>query len=322
MKRSMHNKMKKRFMVIALGVITSFGAFGQIQLTQYFLDGSYFNPSFAGAKSELNANLFVRHQWIGLTDLDGTRVSPQSVVINIHSPLYKYNSGVGLTFINDKTGYENNSNLKLNYNYRFRFRDENKSLALGLSASFLVKSIDFPKLTTELPDDPLIVSQQKSGFIPDADLGLNYQDIDRICLGFSVNNVFSSTSAIGNVDYRYERNYYFSGAYWIGLKKSGRKLYLIPSFLTRTDLKKMQAEVTGRLEYNRKYWAGLSWRYEDAVALLAGLDIKGFRLGASWDFMTGQLSGVAKGSAEIFISYKITVMPKLLIKGRYNTRYL
>ena len=217
---------------------------------------------------------------------------------------------------------ESNKQLKINYNYRFKFRDENKGFAVGLAPSFLVKSIDFSKLTTELPDDPLIADTQKSGFIPDADLGISYQDIDRICLGFAVNNLFSSTSGVGPVDFRYERNYILSGSYWINLGKSGRKLSLIPSFLIRTDTKSIQADLGSRLEYNKKYWAGVSWRYQDAVAVLAGLDIKGFRLGAAYDLPAGNLSGASKGSAEIFVAYRQTFMPAVIIKGRYNTRFL
>lgn len=84
----------------------------------------------------------------------------------------------------------------------------------------------------------------------------------------------------------------------------------------------MQLDINSRIEYNNTYWTGLSWRYQDAAALVAGVKIKGLRIGASYDLTTSNLSKVSNGSVELFLGYCYTIHPKVKLNSLYNTRYL
>ena len=316
--------MKRTIFISIIVVLFSIPAYNQVQLTQYFMDGTHYNPAFAGSHDAICASVSGRQQWVGLNDEKGQLISPQSFIFNLHTPVFMLNSGVGMNFFYDKAGYETSEKLKINYDYRFRFRDENKSLAIGIAPSFMNKTVDFSQLTTELPNDPLMSgSQKKTGSIFDMDFGVLYQDLNRIYIGLSVTDLLQSSAMIGNAEYELNRNFYLTGGYYINLTGQRRKsLYVIPSFLIKSDFNNMQFDINARVEYAGAYWAGLSYRYQDAIAVLAGMKVKNLRIGVSYDLTTGYLSPVSKGSPEIFIGYCYTIRPKVVIKSRYNTRYL
>jgi len=301
-----------------------FPAFNQVQLSQYFLDGTLYNPAFAGSQDAVCANVFGRQQWLGLTDSNGNNISPQSLVFNIHAPIFSLHSGLGMNVIYDKAGFETSLGVKISYNYRFSLKDENKSFAVGIAGSMLNKSIDFSQLTFEQPGDPFLTSKQKeSGVIPDIDLGIEYQQLKKVYFGVSAINLMESSANIGNVKYRQNRYFYATTGYYFNLAARGNKsLYIIPSLLVKSDLNNMQIDINSRIEYNSVYWAGVSWRYQDAAALMAGVTLKGLRIGASYDLTTGNLSKVSNGSIEFFLGYCYTIQPKVKLSSFYNTRYL
>ena len=299
-------------------------AFSQVQLTQYFQDGTLYNPAFAGSQEAVCASMFGRKQWMGFEDVYGNKVAPQSFVFNLHAPLYDVHSGIGLNVVYDRAGFETNLGAKINYNYRHYFDDESKSLAIGVGGSILNKSIDFSKLVPEEPGDPLLnYKQEESGIIPDVDFGIHYQQRDKLYLGLSATNLLESSAEIGNVRYGQKRNLYATAGYYITLMETRNNLLtLIPSFQVESNLANAQVDVNARVEYNHRFWAGVSWRYQDAIALMAGINVKGFRIGASYDYTTGKLAEVSNGSAEIFVGYCIPVIPNVKLKSLYNTRYL
>ena len=315
----------KKFFILSISILWFVSmAFSQVQLTQYFLDGTIYNPAFAGSQDAICTSMFGRQQWLGLTDANGNNISPQSVVFNIHAPIFSIKSGLGMNVIYDKAGFETNLGVKINYNYRFTFRDENKSLAVGLAGSVLSKSIDFSQFTFEQPGDPLLLSNQKeSGVIPDVGFGIQYQQLKKMYVGISAINLMESSANIGNMKYRQQRYFYATTGYYLNLAARGSKsLYLIPSVLVKSDLNNMQLDINSRIEYNNAYWAGVSWRYQDAAALMAGVNLKGLRIGASYDLTIGNLSKVSNGSIEFYLGYCYTIQPKVKLNSLYNTRYL
>ncbi|MCK9204537.1 MAG: type IX secretion system membrane protein PorP/SprF [Bacteroidales bacterium] len=323
----------KKVLLLSIGLLLFvFSAFTQVQLTQYFLDGTLYNPAFAGSQGAFCANIYGRQQWISLKDENGNKISPLSVVFNLNAPITTIHSGIGVNVVYNKAGFEQTIGLKVNYAYRIPLKNVKNSLGIGLAISLSSKSIDFSQLTLEQPNDPLLkIKQKESGFIPDFDFGIQYQQLKKIYMGLSGTNLLESYTDIGNVNYGQKRNFYLTGGYYIKLMEKQKKaLYLIPSALVKSNLINVQFDISARVEYNDLFWAGVSYRYQDAVAVLAGLNIEGFRIGASYDFTTSYLSQVSGGSAEIFLGYcfKIksdhvhTVNPKVKLNSLYNTRYL
>lgn len=314
----------RKIILFTIGIFLTITTTGQVQLTQYFLDASYYNPAVAGSNDAICTNVFARQQWLGLEDPQANAVSPFSVVYNVHAPVYSLKSGIGAVIIYDKLGFEKNLGVKLNYAYRLSFNDEKNKLGIGIGFSLLNKTISFDKLILEEPGDPLLkIDQQESGLFTDLDFGLFYQQGRKLYIGLSGINLLGSTKGIGNISYSQSRNFYFTSCYRIALLDSRREsLYFVPSILIKSNLDNAQIDLNGIVEYNNLYWGGFSWRYQDAVAVMAGLNHKGFRFGASYDLTTGSLADASSGSIEVFLGYCHPITPKVKLNSLYNTRYL
>jgi len=296
----------------------------QVQLTQYFLDGTLYNPAFVGSQEAICINGFGRQQWMGFSDAENNYVSPLTGVINFNAPVYSMNSGFGVNVVYDQAGFEQNILAKLNYAYRIPFKNERRSLSIGIGVSMLNKTVDFTRIILEQPDDPLlIINQKESGSFTDVDFGIHYQDINKFYIGVSGTNLLALPTEIGNVEYGRQRTVYLTSGYYIKLNKDKRKvLYLIPSLFVKSDLSNVQCDISARIEYNNQYWAGLSYRYQDAVAVMAGINLNGLRIGASYDIVTSYMSKSSYGSGEIFVGFCIPTTPKVKLNNLYNTRYL
>ena len=311
----------RKIFIIAISILIVSPVFSQTQLTQYFLDGLIYNPAYAGSKDALSTNIFGRQQWLGFTDAANNNITPLSVVFGMHAPLYSINSGVGLNVVYDKLGFEKNIGVKLNYAYKFLMNNEKGRMGIGLGISLLNKTIDFNQLIVEQPGDPLLkVNQSESAMAPNVDLGIYYQYGTTFDIGISGTNLMESTMKIGNVNYTQKRNLYLSSSYQITLMDSREPLYLIPSVLVKSNFINAQVDINARVEYNNFLWGGISYRYQDAVALMAGVNLNGFLIGASYDITAGSLSGSSKGSVELFVGYNMKINQN--VRSTFNTRYL
>lgn len=314
--------MKKLFLITLSFFFISY-TFSQTQLTQYFLDGLIYNPAYAGSKDALSTSVFGRQQWLGFEDAANNNVTPFSVVFNMHAPLYSINSGVGINVVYDKLGFEKNAGIKLNYAYKFFMNNEKGRMGIGLGVSLLNKTIEFNQLIVEQPGDPLLrVNQSESAMTPNFDLGLYYQYASTFGIGISATNLLESKVEIGNVFYTQKRNLYLSSSYQITLIDSREPLYLIPSVFVKSNFVNAQVDLNARVEYNNFLWGGVSYRYQDAVALMGGVNLNGFRIGVSYDITTGRFSGSSNGSVEAFVGYDIKINQGVRSTNNFNTRYL
>jgi hypothetical protein len=60
--------------------------------------------------------------------------------------------------------------------------------------------------------------------------------------------------------------------------------------------------------YNKKFWAGVTYRVGSAVVGMIGMDImNGVKVGYSYDFDTSALANFSKGSHEIMLGYSFTL---------------
>src|SRR5690606_35628012 len=68
-----------------------------------------------------------------------------------------------------------------------------------------------------------------------------------------------------------------------------------------------QGSIMLKATYDHKYWAGLSYRTQDALGISLGLVIKNrFHIGYSFDYTLGEIQGYNYGSHEIMLSFQTT----------------
>jgi type IX secretion system PorP/SprF family membrane protein len=102
------------------------------------------------------------------------------------------------------------------------------------------------------------------------------------------------------------RHYYLNGGYNIRL--ADPLFQLRPSFMLKSDLAGWQLDMNTNVVYNDRIWAGVSYRIQDAIAILIGMEMEnGLRFGYSFDLVTSALGRNGFGSHEIFVSYSLNL---------------
>jgi hypothetical protein len=76
--------------------------------------------------------------------------------------------------------------------------------------------------------------------------------------------------------------------------------------MIKTDLAGWMVDANVNLMYNEKMWGGISYRLQDAISLLLGIElVSGMRVGYSFDIVTTAIGRNSWGSHEIFLNYSL-----------------
>ncbi|MCX6287082.1 MAG: PorP/SprF family type IX secretion system membrane protein [Bacteroidetes bacterium] len=164
--------------------------------------------------------------------------------------------------------------------------------------------------------DPLLSPDQaKSDMIFDLALGLFYRVPDKFYVGLSGDQLLQSKGK--NTQYRLQR----TGGYQWDIPNHPA-FQLQPSAFVMFDGSAFQFSVSGLVWYNNKFYGGLAYRFEDAVSVLAGLTIKGFRLGLAYDIGISKMMKYSNGSFEVMLNYVLKIETEKFRRSYRNTRYL
>ncbi len=291
----------------------------EAQLSQYMFHHNTFNVSSIAENELMNIAAQHRIQWIGMPG------APQTTYFSINTPLLsnkKRINALGLKFLNDKIGAFSNQSASLQYAYKRKLGKNKLSMGVELgfvSVSFIADSIKNASVNSEFHDfmgDEAIPQSNETGMNVDLSLGLFYST-PKYYFGLSFVHLNNPTIRMNDDKTRFKVKgiSYITGGY--ELKLPFEKTILKPSALLKTDYITWQAEVSSIVEYDKKYWGGLSYRYQDAVVLFAGINvISGFTLGYSYDIPVGKMIKVSSGSHEIMLKYSF-----LLDLGKNKNKY-
>lgn len=264
------------------------------------------NPGYAGSQGMLSASIINRQQWMGFEG------NPQTTMASVHMPVkpFGFSSGVGLNFMDDRLGFE--QNMGINVNYAARLDIGSGKLGVGLGIGLLNKAIDG---TWKIPDsdyhipatqDPAIPDQAESAMAFDMNLGVFY-NTDDFYAGVSTTHLLQPTidygmSAIAEV----RRHYYGTVGYNFNL--TNPLFEIQPSLYAKFDGASFQLDVNAMLIYNKKVWGGVSYRLGDAVVVMGGVELaNGMRVGVAYDFTTSALAAYSHGSVEFMVSYNLEI---------------
>lgn len=295
--------MKKIFLILLLllSIQQISKSQNDIQFSNYMFSEITYNPAMAGNSPTLDAALIARQQWTGFDK------APQTQLLSVHSYVDKMSGGVGLSIINDKLGFENSINVKLMYAYQLRLTDKgDKKLSFGLGFGMINKSLKGSELIYDDMTDENGVYTDQSKAKPDFDFGVAYNS-NNFCAGISTTHIEQSlkASTVLNVP----RHYYLYAKYKI---KASEKINIIPSVKVRSSMFITQFDATALMYYANKFWVGASYRMQDAIVGLIGVDItKNFRVGYSYDYNSGAVKSYSGGSHEIVLLGSFDVSKKI-----------
>lgn len=304
--------MKKLLAVIAAGCLSTLALAQQDpQFSQNMFNKLWVNPATAGHNDAICATLLYRAQWVSF---DG---APKTGVLGIDAPLFNNKLGLGLSINTDEIGFEKSLTAKLAAAYRMDVG--NGKLSLGADFGLLQNTID-GKFTA--PDgtanDPAIPQNSVSGSVFDMGAGLYYQS-DKLYVGASSSHLLESSVDLDKFSKEYKRHYYGMIGYTFELSPT---VALKPMIFVKNVTDNTTIDVNVNAHFNNKFWAGLSWRNEDAVVAMIGITlIENLRLGYSYDFTTSGLKDYSDGSHEIMLGYCFNVKKRVPVSIR-NVRFL
>lgn len=297
--------MKKLYpLLIVLFFATSVVAQQLPQFTQYMYNTISINPAYAGSRDGFSITALNRNQWAGV---DG---GPKTQTLSIHSPLRNDKVGLGLSVINDKTGYENYTYIYSDFSYRLDFGGD-LSLAMGLKGGFSYYNLD-----EDLFDDPRILedpffNDNFNKWTPNVGVGF-YLSSQNWYIGASAPKIFNNN----NNDFQdyvalEQVHYYLTGGYVFDLSDNVK---LRPTTLFKmTKGAPLSVDISATAIFNEKFYLGASYRIDDAVGGFLDVEIlKGLRAGYAYEYSVSDLQPYTSGSHEILLIYEFRFK---------NTRY-
>lgn len=301
-------KPMKRKVIFFLFLSTFTGSvFSQFdaQLSQYMFNHTAFNPAAVGESGMIDGVLQHRINWVGFPGAGSTTAVGINTPIKIGDSMH----GLGFSVLDDKFGWFSNETYHLQYAYKKILGEGKLSIgtdiglvSLGFSGDSLrnhtIDSQEYPYFTT----DPEVPTTNVVGMGFDMSLGVWYSTKDWYA-GVSYAHLNQPKVKWGDVTEftQYSTLYLTSG---LSMPLPDPKYILKPSMLFKSDFIAWELDLSARLEYDNKFWGGISYRYADAVVLLAGINIAGgLSIGYSADLSTNKLITSNYGSHEFILAY-------------------
>lgn len=300
--------------LLSMGMLTAVLSQSDPVSSQYMFNNLIYNPGSAGSSGMICATAMTRQQWVGFEG------APVTTAFHVNAAVrpFRINSGVGLTIINDKVGFDTDNSLLLTYSYITDLGPG--KLGAGVTLGVLNKAID-PSWSIPSGDqftppggDPLIPENKESFVAFDMNLGLFYSTTDYYA-GISVTHLNEPKIKYEKGTPFVARQFYAMAGYTLRLPNPSFEL--MPSLFVYSDTKIFQPTITTLVRYNKKVWGGVSYRSGDSFTGIMGLELyNGIRIGYSYDFPLNDIKSSTSGSHEFVVNYCFD-----LSLGRSSMRY-
>ena len=299
--------MKKKLGIFLFLTFISGAVFSQFdaRFSQYMFNNTAHNPAAVGESGMIDLALQHRLNWVGIPNAGNT------TALSLNSPLKMENSlhGLGLSVTMDEFGFFITQSFHIQYAYKKRLGEG--VLSLGLQAGFVSVTFTGDSVANHpitigeshnISSDPEIPSTSVVGNNFDAGVGvwyaaknwysgLSYLHLNQPTIDWGTN---SQVDLFGMINFTAGFQH----------KLLNPKYELKPSLFLRSDFRSFQIEMGSRLEYDNKFWGGMAYRLQDAVVVMAGMNIAGgLSLGYAFDIPANRLITSSWGSHELVLSY-------------------
>ncbi len=327
--------------LVLLGTISS-RAQQKPQYTQYIFNNYLINPAITGIESYTDVKAGYRNQWTGL---DG---APVTMYFTIQTPIgnkfiqgdamsqprsnedpmsrsyvQDYQAaaphhGIGFTVVSDKAGPITQNNYNVTYAYHLGITS-NLNLAVGVAAGLASINLNTSQITLENALDPAIANGNNNQLKPDLGLGvwaysaqyffgISAQQVLPQTLFFSSNSTYNQSKTVPH--------YFITGGVKLFLAED---ITLLPSVMFKyVNPVPTTFDLNLKMAFQDKFWIGGSYRRNDAIAAMAGINIGSFlNFGYAYDFTTSNLNTVSNGTHEIILGIMLNNMYKVICPRRF-----
>jgi type IX secretion system PorP/SprF family membrane protein len=319
--------MRKILITITIGLATV--AYGQQmpQFSQYLRNQYMVNPGAAGMYDFLDITLGGRMQWLGFNNAPKTSYLYASSALS-KRPKVRYNPSlrtsngpirnpeiktgklkhaVGGILLADEYGAYRQ--LKIAGTYALHIPvAQNYNLSFGVNIgvsnrAFLKDRAQTLNMMTGVGTDPTydIYSQETNSNTMDVGAGMYFYS-DRLFVGISADQLTRDYVSFGSGTVNFDPNmhFYATAGYKIGLNDN---LSLMPAVLVKyMGPAPLSIEGSLQFEYKEWLWMGLTYRNQDAIVAMAGLNIsRRFKLGYSFDYSVSRFNNYSSGGHELIL---------------------
>ncbi len=262
------------------------------QFTQYMFNTISVNPAYAGSRETLNITALHRNQWSGIVG------NPRTNTLSIHAPLRNDRVGVGLSYINDRLGFESTNYVYGDFSYTIPVT-ANASLSFGLKAGFTNYRLETPDLNDQF------FNAEFNNWSPNMGAGL-YLSSNLWYVGVSTPRMFVADLNQGEFVAMERTGYYAIGGLVLDLAENVK---FKPTVLSKvTNGAPATYDVTASFLFNEKLWLGASYRFNSSDSFGALLDFQvssDIRIGYAYDLPTGDVKPYTTGTHEVILIYEV-----------------
>jgi type IX secretion system PorP/SprF family membrane protein len=270
------------------------------------------NPGFAGSRGLIATSVLHRSQWMGFGE-EGTPISTQNFSVDAELPFLF--GGVGLNITKDKIAQYNNLGIQGSYAYRTELGLG--QIGMGMSVGVYQSGLAGDELNAAVPNDQAIPMNSVNGSKLDIGAGIYYNTQD-VYIGISSSHMNEPKIEWNNGEvFNISRHYFLISGYYHQLNPV---LSLNPSIYLKSDGATSQLDINTNLIYNNQMWGGVSYRLNEGVIILAGMNVnEDLRFGVAYDV---SLLNPLTNSFEVMLGYNFKVNTTKAISKYKNPRFL
>jgi type IX secretion system PorP/SprF family membrane protein len=302
--------MKKIFILI-LGVVSVITVSAQQdpQFSQNMFNKLANNPGFAGSRGSIATSVLHRSQWMGFEG------APKTQNFSIDAELPFLNGGVGLNIVKDEIAQQNSLGLQAIYAYRTELGVG--QIGMGMSVGMYQSGVNGVAFNFSTPGDGAIPTGSISGSKLDIGAGIYYNTQDTY-IGISSSHMTEPVVEWSDgAKYPLARHYFLIAGYY---KELNALLSLNPSIYLKSDGATSQLDINTNLIYNNKMWGGVSYRLDEGLILLAGMNAnEDLRFGLGYDVT---MMNPMSNSIEFMLGYNFKVKINKAVSKYKNPRFL
>lgn len=326
--------MKKFFTKLTVAFAAFSGvAFAQQdpQFTQFMHSKLIYNPGYAGTSDAICTNVLYRQQWVNFPG------APKTGLLSFDMPIGSLPMGIGLNVMSDEIGFSKTLFARLALSYKRPIGAGN--LGIGVDGGILQQQFNGDWITPDGQDKyDAAIPNYTSGtgtltatnpnlnkLTYDLGFGVYYGIANKMYVGISSSHLAAQDiKASDDVKYALARHYYIVGGYTFNLGEGG-KHGINPNVKIKSDAASTQLDVNLTYIFNQQFWAGVSYRMQDAIAPMIGakfLKDKSLKVGYSYDLTMSKIKGYSAGTHEIMLGYCFNVKKPVKVSSYSNTRFL
>jgi len=272
----------------------------QISRTSQFMVNRYLvNPAAAGSKPYIPIMASYRNQWAGFEG------SPVSYSLSSHGQL-PHGAGIGgIIFHDDAGGAISRTGVELTGSYSIELT-RSDYISFGLSGMMGQFKFDNRDLNYFDKDDPILNGNLESKFNFDANAGVLVYG-ENYFYGGAVPHLLQSDLRIdrlsANDKNRNIRHYLLMGGFDLAVNDN---MVIQPSALLKfTGVTPLQVDLHVKTTFLETLSLGLSYRHQDALAFLVGLDYGPMVFYYTYDLTVTNAKSFSPHTHEIILGYVI-----------------